>query len=484
MAAAPTVCRVGLAQYGGSRCHCLGVVVVAIKKDSTHSSCLVISSSSSPTSTSDLLVLNKLRLISFSANGFSLLLDRDAGKLLQSDRDGNFTLMYRHARLMIKFYRTNAPLDLLRRRIANALSTGPIQTPLASVATARSPWPRTSPCPAMAPKDSLMVSANDPLQSPLLPLSNSTRNSRISRPVGFSNLGQTCYIAASLQLLFHSPVAHTTTRKSSSQIHNNLDCLMIDAMAAVFEKLERRDTSASVLPLKTVTESLSIQFRGSEQQDAHEFIMFCLDHMSAELMLPGPTLSLPMDLEMAHCIICVKCHTRLTRVEKARDISVYLTAESNAEAPLPLATLILSSLAKEQVDHVCPECQHTVADTCHRIKRFPEMLLIHIKRFWVNNGIIGKHHQAVDIPLVLSSKSLSPERICCDGAPDANFDLRGIISHLGRGTSSGHYIYDGYDFKNSTWIRYDDALITTRVPHMPQSVQCTAYIILFVQRPE
>jgi len=108
---------------------------------------------------------------------------------------------------------------------------------------------------------------------------------------GFKNLGNTCYMNATLAaLLAIRPfVRDLTSPALSERLTRHLpDTLSVyRALLGLVHDLEGGGTSAPRL-LKQAIAQRSKQFAGHEQQDAHEFLSDCLDLLHDELVRPCP----------------------------------------------------------------------------------------------------------------------------------------------------------------------------------------------------
>eukprot|EP00980_Cylindrotheca_fusiformis_P006469 scaffold1377_cov126-Cylindrotheca_fusiformis.AAC.14 len=96
---------------------------------------------------------------------------------------------------------------------------------------------------------------------------------------GIRNIGNTCYMNSSLQMLFSIPnfMKQLQTSKRSSSL--------VSALSNLFQQLQdvQRGGSASARDLKSAVDERTDKFRGYQQRDANEFLGDLLDTIHEEL---------------------------------------------------------------------------------------------------------------------------------------------------------------------------------------------------------
>lgn len=91
---------------------------------------------------------------------------------------------------------------------------------------------------------------------------------------GIVNIGNTCYLASSLQLL--SGLEGFVARLANQELPSSADARLRSELLAIVRRLAAGE-SASPDDFKAIIDERSTLFIGSEQQDAHEFVSTLLD---------------------------------------------------------------------------------------------------------------------------------------------------------------------------------------------------------------
>lgn len=294
----------------------------------------------------------------------------------------------------------------------------------------------------------------------------------------------------------YTPISLPETRlrrkRDQSRLHpsdpNNPNAENQDSL--VIEELRKVLLSLSDKSLRTISPDALFSaiwrvvpsFRGHQQQDAHEFMRFLLDRLHTELAQLQPTNrskpyvsvssalsssdfggSSPNDASMfgrltiiaaifggllQSDVACHVCNTVSVKRDPFLDLSL--------DIPIPKDQLLAAnSLTCRLVDcftsfteleelsesehFCCPMCRKRQPSTKKfTIKRLPNVLCIHLKRFWWNGTNRIKLDTYVDFPLrcLDMSKYVLTEQRCTRlsaANSDSHYDLASVIVHHGSG---------------------------------------------------
>ncbi|KAG0053570.1 CSN-associated deubiquitinating enzyme Ubp12 [Gryganskiella cystojenkinii] len=126
----------------------------------------------------------------------------------------------------------------------------------------------------------------------------------------------------------------------------------------------------------------------------------------------------------------------------------------------------------------CPNCKkHQQASKKLDIWRFPDILVVHLKRFSHTRAWRDKIDALVDFPiegLDLSDKALKEE-----GGDDNVYDLFGVSNHMG-GLGGGHYTAYAKNEKSGQWYNFDDSHVSPVLN--VESIKTSSAYLLFYRR--
>ncbi|KAF9224073.1 cysteine proteinase [Gyrodon lividus] len=341
-------------------------------------------------------------------------------------------------------------------------------------------------------------------------------------PTGLKNLGNTCYMNATIQCLSATvPFARFFTDGRWRGAVNMLNPLgtkgsLVTAFANILY-----DMSHSELPhLNPVAFRKSIcshaaQFSGSDQHDSQEFLTFLLDGLHEDLnrVLTKPSNGLTPEREselenlpqqvaseqewevyrkrndslivdyfqgqFRNRMECLTCHHTSTTYNSFMYLSLPVPS------PKSLSKLSLHScldafvkeevLEKSEAWH-CPKCKALRKATKNlSLSRLPPVLLIHLKRFSIKGHFTDKIETVVDFPLrgldltnymphtsnMLNGSGNPTSANVNDPrvqVPPYRYDLYGVTNHFGS-LSNGHYT--AFVASRGGWLYCDDSRVVS-----------------------
>lgn len=213
-------------------------------------------------------------------------------------------------------------------------------------------------------------------------------------PEGFLNLGNSCYMNAVLQGLFHVE-AFEELLNSFPESPERKECILLNALRTLREEYQNAGTEKKRVLLEEVFKNLSDKHSDiTEQKDAQEFLTLMFNKIDSELCaltssagtgengLSKSMLSLSSIFGYAiqHRIDCMKCGGEEESIEEGTFLGLQITRDVSTGPP-SLQMLLDNGLKSEEVDHICEHCSGNSATMSHKYLRLPKYLIIFLKRY-------------------------------------------------------------------------------------------------------
>jgi ubiquitin carboxyl-terminal hydrolase 8 len=347
-------------------------------------------------------------------------------------------------------------------------------------------------------------------------------SSEMAGRVGLNNLGNTCFMNTGLQCLSHvEPFAAyflSGQYKNCINKTNTLGCGgELAHTVAELQRLLWQSQEVSYDP-STFRETLERfaphLFEGQMQQDAQEFLSFCLDGLHEDLngiMKRPPPVTEEQDQEyerllaergeefgaafawlrhleynksflvdllqgqLRSTLVCGKCKTKSRRF----DPFLYLSLPV-AKAMSKVTDALKKFLEEEKLSGTeqwyCPKCKCNV-NTRKKIDlwKLPPVLILHLKRFKFE----GNHCEKIDVPLT-SPLVVDMKDYCSSPQKEgATYEVICVANHVGL-YSGGHYTATcrvGQD----EWFHFNDEHVQ-RLSDTGRDVVSKEAYVLFLQR--
>jgi len=292
---------------------------------------------------------------------------------------------------------------------------------------------------------------------------------------GVANVGNTCYVAAALQLLRSMPTFTADVRRAA-----RFDRPLVRALDAFFASTV--DNPPSVVAIKgAVALGGYPEFEGFEQHDCMEFLTATLARIECEMGAENAH-ACPSRLNFSwrseHRLTCESCGDVSTHDEEQCALSLALRVPD--EHNVSIAELAERYFTPERgLSRRCEResCRGETCTSARSLKTPPRVLLVHLKRFTteiVRDDVVrvGKIRTSVRVPGTLTLDAY----VGAGGGDEDHSDvrevvratrarLRGVISHLGSAVSSGHFIAHvrDDDVDHSQWSMFDDERVSSYV---------------------
>uniref|UniRef100_A0A3B4U1W5 Ubiquitin carboxyl-terminal hydrolase n=1 Tax=Seriola dumerili TaxID=41447 RepID=A0A3B4U1W5_SERDU len=353
---------------------------------------------------------------------------------------------------------------------------------------------------------------------------------------GLRNLGNTCFMNAILQSLSNieqfscyfkelPAVALRSGKTAGRRMYHtrsqgdNSVSLVEEFRKTLCSLWQGSQTAFSPDSLFYAIWKIMPSFRGYQQQDAHEFMRYLLDHLHRELQYSRNGASLqvsPQDgvrLSTAEgkCCIngnasvvtsifggilqnevnCLICGTESRKFDPFLDLSLDIPSQfrqkrSKDQEPGPTCTLrdcLRSFTDLEELDetelYYCHKCKKRQKSTKKFwIQKLPKVLCLHLKRFHWTAFLRNKVDTYVEFPLKgldMRGYLLEPENAL---PGSCLYDLVAVVVHHGSGVGSGHYT--AYGSHKGGWYHFNDSTVTLTNEDTVRKAK--AYILFYVER--
>ncbi|XP_017377031.1 ubiquitin carboxyl-terminal hydrolase 17-like protein 6 [Cebus imitator] len=299
---------------------------------------------------------------------------------------------------------------------------------------------------------------------------------------GLQNVGNTCYVNASLQCLTYTPplAKYMLSGEHSQTCHRQKCCMLCTMQAHMTQALHR---PGHVIQPSQV---LAAGFHRRRQEDAHEFLMFTLNAMK-KTSLPGHKQldHHSEDTTLIHQIFggywrsqiqCLHCHGISDTFDPYLDIALDIQAAQSVKQALE--HLVKPEELNGENAYHCGIClQKVPASKTLTLHTSPKVLILVLKRF---SHVTG-HKLAKNVPY--------PE--CLDMQPYMSeqnsgpllYVLYAVLVHTGWSCHNGHYFsYVKAGAGDDQWYKMDDAEVTAC--SMTSALNQQAYVLFYIQKTE
>jgi ubiquitin C-terminal hydrolase len=283
---------------------------------------------------------------------------------------------------------------------------------------------------------------------------------------GIRNNGNTCFAAATVQLLarcrpFVTKLEATTLQRPAHE-----------ALRAQF-----RLRATRVATIHNIARVFDYFFDG-RQHDAHEFLVALLARLDAEAaeVTGNPTwVAEIIGGKSSNLVLCANCDHEIVTEDSFSAMSIPISEEVKSLSDMIQAT----SVPQPVPAYECDSCRSKNSVTLTTsIVDAPPVLLLHLLRFSV---------VATDGEVVMTKSSLPvhvpPEIEIHTVNGRFRYRLAGVVEHHGATMESGHYTAILHD-EDDKWRKVDDSEVTTIEPHRAKAMletSKTAFLVTYLR---
>ncbi|CAN6233883.1 unnamed protein product [Urochloa humidicola] len=322
------------------------------------------------------------------------------------------------------------------------------------------------------------------------PLSFSYRRQHQSVGAGLSNMGNTCFLNATLQCITHTVPLFLKLRSTDHSTPCSHDKDEFCSFCALKEHVDEsiRRSGSVIMPAKfrDNLRKLSSDFRPGQQEDAHEFLRCLLDNLhkcTVDPMSKGKGSSFDEESivkeifggQLKSQLSCCECGHSSETFEPFLDLSLEIDQVDNLVDALESFTKV-EQIGDSEDKLICEGCNAQVCKNKQlTLHRAPDVIAFHLKRFTTLANSVEKIDKHVAYP---PEVDLKPFHSNPDSAGELKYDLYGVVEHSGL-PNYGHYVCS-IRSSPTTWYLMNDSHVDSITD--ATALNQEAYILFYVRQ--
>ncbi|KQK00848.1 ubiquitin carboxyl-terminal hydrolase 21 isoform X2 [Brachypodium distachyon] len=318
--------------------------------------------------------------------------------------------------------------------------------------------------------------------------------SRLRRPqsvgAGLRNMGNTCFLNATLQCITHTVPLFKKLRSTDHPTPCSYDEDGFCSFCALKEHIEEsiRRSGSVLMParFKDNLRKLSSDFRPGQQEDAHEFLRCLLDNLHKCTLDPkskGKPSSFDEESivkrvfggQLKSQLTCRECGHCSETSEPFLDLSLEIDQVDDLVAALESFTKV-EEIGDAENKLTCESCNVQVCKGKRLLlDKTPDVIAFQLKRFTTLDHSIEKIDKHVAYPSELDLKPFHSNPV---SEEELKYDLYGVVEHSGL-PNYGHYVC-AIRSSPSTWHLMNDSQVDSITE--TSALHQEAYILFYVRQ--
>ncbi|CAD8213631.1 unnamed protein product [Paramecium octaurelia] len=284
--------------------------------------------------------------------------------------------------------------------------------------------------------------------------------------VGLENLTNTCFMNSILQSLYMTE----SFRKFVLQMQIPNSILQLTPQTSLWNCLKKLFTQLTYQnygycsPYELKRSLRQPYCNTNDQQDVGEFVHHFLEDLfevtpNEAFKTTIGNLFFGYQRQIIKCYNCVKPQPNYGYKEKFLGIDLHFNKQNNID----IISMIKKAYEEEQIEFTCERCRQKTNKIykSQQLLQLPSVLFMTLHRFTYdqNSQTMTKILTKVPFQFQIDFREAFPSNHL--NSQDSVYNLYAFIVHLGKNSSSGHYIcYARQLNKSDTWIAFDDTMIS------------------------